>query len=151
MFQKVYLPRYQQAANSSQSRPKIIKEELKNKNSSENIKKSIPRESPQERQVAIERKTNNSRKDVAAEKTNNSKQDAARVNAGKKVVSGFKEIAPGTYQFLQSGEKKHDQAPGLILPPEATGCWDACEQRFRRVDGLAGPYQHCNTPVYQFT
>ncbi|NQS74986.1 MAG: hypothetical protein HQP61_00890 [Peptococcaceae bacterium] len=149
MFQKVYLPRYQQAANSSQSRPKIIKEESKNKNSSESITKNIPRKFPQERQVAAERKTNNNRQDVAVEKTN--RQDAAGVNASKKVVAGFKEIAPGTYQFLQSGEKKHEQAPGLILPPEATGCWEACEQRFRRVDRLAGPYQHYNTPVYQFT
>lgn len=103
MFQKVYLPRYQQAANSSQSRPKIIKEESKNKNSSESITKNIPRKFPQERQVAAERKTNNNRQDVAVEKTN--RQDAAGVNASKKVVAGFKEIAPGTYQFLQSGEK----------------------------------------------
>ncbi|MFX4260809.1 hypothetical protein ACOBQJ_01285 [Pelotomaculum propionicicum] len=80
---------------------------------------------------------------------------AAENSAGKDVIGGFKEIAPGIYQFRQPAPaSKGYEVPPKLYPSCQSGHLNpqrAGELGFKRVDGLPGPYQHYNTPVFQFT
>lgn len=71
----------------------------------------------------------------------------------------FEQVAPGVFQFKQNGEN-----PSLIAvqqPQNYTlyhlpctslpGTSELAESGFLRVDGIPGPYEHYQTPVYQFT
>lgn len=85
----------------------------------------------------------------------NTQEDAAEMPLVKIYFSGFKEMAPGIYQFQQTAPGgKEVELPAKLLPPlcsEHNNPQNAGELGFKRVDGLPGPFQHYKTPVFQFT
>lgn len=87
---------------------------------------------------------------------NNLQKDDVGKPAGNSDFKGFRQIAPGIFQFRQPsyGNKDYNTPSELLslLPaPENTQPQKAGEMGFKRVDGLPGPYQHYRTPVFQFT
>ncbi|MDD4335120.1 MAG: hypothetical protein PHY77_05895 [Desulfotomaculaceae bacterium] len=133
MIQIKYLNRYSQAAGKTPSPRRPAQEALENKNACS--EKSTPEEPVRDQPDAL------------LEQSNSMAEEAVKAHAGNNVIDGYKEIAPGIYQFLQltHGGK------GYNAPPQITNAQKACEPKFQRVDGLPGPYQHYNTPVFQFT
>lgn len=77
---------------------------------------------------------------------------------GNSEINGFEQVAPGVFQFKQNWDK----AASVLAPPQnypvnhlpSTPLPKAPELEepgFLRVDGIPGPYEHYQTPVYQFT
>ncbi len=86
----------------------------------------------------------------------NLQKDEAGKPAGNSDFKGFRQIAPGIFQFRPPSYGNKDNIPSelmsLLPVPEKTQPHQrAGEMGFKRVDGLPGPYQHYNTPVFQFT
>jgi len=73
-------------------------------------------------------------------------------------LRGFEKVAPGVFQFKQNWQNPSplimwpQSKPAFHLkgPPEL-GTPELAESGFIRVDGIPGPYEHYQTPVYQFT
>lgn len=73
-------------------------------------------------------------------------------------VQGFEQVSPGVFQFKHTPQNTSPSVmPKLNYPaypmqytpqPENT---DMAESGFLRVDGVPGPYEQYQTPVYQFT
>lgn len=135
MLQKVYFSRYQQAIERSLSSRRYAQKAIKNKIACS--EDSDPGK-PEPGQPA-----------GAEEQTCSITKDIAREHAGKSAINGFKEIAPGIYQFFPPtpGGKGYG-APKLFPPGQPHSKY---EPEFQRVDGLPGAYQHYSTPVFQFT
>lgn len=139
MFRRVYFNPYRQALERYLS---SRKEALEDK--SDCLKDSTQ-----------EKREHNQPIDEEVQSDNRTIKAAAQNSAGKDVIGGFKEIAPGIYQFRQPapGSKGHDVPPKLYPPcqPGHLRPQRAGEVGFKRVDGLPGPYQNYSTPVFQFT
>lgn len=141
MIQKVYFNRYRQAVERSLSSRRPAQEARENKSTCS--EENPPGKFAQERPGAVKKQSNSIPK------------DAVEVHAGKNVIDGFKEIAPGIYQFRQPmpGGKGYDLPPKLIplYQPVITKRQNTGELGFQRIDGIPGPYQNYSTPVFQFT
>lgn len=141
MIRKVYFSRYRQAVERSLSSRRPEQEAIENKStlSEENSTGKFDQERP----------------DAAEKQSNSIPEDAVEEHAGKNVIDGFKEIAPGIYQFCQQmpGGKGYDLPPKLIpfYQPVIAKRQSTGELGFQRIDGMPGPYQNYSSPVFQFT
>jgi len=140
LLQKVYFSRYQQAIERSLSSRRHAQKAVINKSACS--EDSVPGKLEPGQPAGAEEQSCSITKDIARE------------HAGKSVINGFKEIAPGIYQFFQftPGGKGYGAPPKLFPIMFNPGQpHSKCEPEFQRVDGLPGPYQHYSTPVFQFT
>lgn len=91
----------------------------------------------------------------AADEPKKMNKDTIADTADKNAFHGFKQIAPGIFQFKTPapGNMGNTVPPGLFHPcySEDAKTQKAGELGFKRLDGLPGPYQNYRTPVFQFT
>ncbi len=141
MLHKPYFIRYRQALERSLSAQNSCKKAAENDIAC--CEDSAQKTPDQNQSCAVDEQSNKMNKDTIAE------------TADKNAFQGFRQIAPGIFQFKPPapGIMGNTVPPGLFPPcySEVAKPQKAGELGFIRLDGLPGPYHNYRTPVFQFT